>query len=192
MKRNNRISEYFSTEDKIFELKWKEIFNLKKISEDYVAQGIIKYKDYIIFSIHKKEKKSVILFFKKIDDKLKLINEVVMPLEATHTSDLTIYNDNLYAIDFFSNFIYKFSLKEKDGVMNLDLKNKVKIFIEGRNFGSFSIIDKGEKVFLLATSFNNDNRIWVFDFDRWDYSVFVWDRVLINQCQWLKKFYLEI
>ena len=159
MKRSSRVGEYISTEDKIFDLEWKEIFDLKKISEDYIAQGIIKYKDYIIFSVHEKEKRSVILFFKESKKGLSLVKEVVMPLEAVHTSDLTIYNDKLYALDFHSNFIYKFSLKEINGVMDLDLENKVKIFVEGKNFGSFSIIDKGDRVYLLATSFMNDNRI---------------------------------
>ena len=50
MKNKSNILEYTSTEENIFSLDWKEVFDLKKISKDFFAQGIIKYKDYIIYS----------------------------------------------------------------------------------------------------------------------------------------------
>lgn len=165
MKKSNKISEYMSKREKVFSLDWEEVFDLEAISKDYIAQGIIKYKDYIIFSIHKKEQKSIIIFFKDNGKKLEYINEIEMPLEATHTSDLTIYNDQLYAMDFYSNFIYKFNISEVENKIKIDFIDKAKINLDGRSFGSFGIIKKEEIVYLVATSFLGDNRIWVFDFN---------------------------
>jgi hypothetical protein len=125
----------------------------------------VKYKDYIFFSIHAKDTKSVILVFKDVGEKFEFINEMDMPLEATHTSDLTIYQDKLYAIDFYSDFVYEFEIREKDGIVELDLFKKAKIALDNKKFGSFAIIEREDQVLLLATSFNYDNTIWVFDFE---------------------------
>jgi len=88
-----------------------------------------------------------------------------MPLEATHTSDLTIYKNRLYAIDFYSDFIYEFKIFEEDGFIGLDFQKKTKVALEDKKFGSFAIIEKKNLTYLLATSFNDDNRIWVFNFE---------------------------
>ncbi len=165
MKRSNKISEYISSEKNIFSLKWKKIFDLKKISDKYVAQGIVKYKKYLIYSIHEKNKKSFILIFVEKDGELKFVSKQEMDLEATHTSDLTIFEDKLYAIDFHSNFIYEFKIIEKINNLKLVFNRKSKINLEKHKFGSFCIFNKNNKNYLMVTSFLNDNRIWVFDFN---------------------------
>jgi hypothetical protein len=82
-----------------------------------------------------------------------------MPLEATHTSDLTIYKNKLYAIDFYSDFVYEFEIEEDNGFVILNEKRKTKIALEDKKFGSFAIIERNNQTILLATSFADDNRI---------------------------------
>lgn len=90
---------------------WKEVFNLKKLDSAYVAQGIEVYKKYILYTVHKQDTASYLIVFKiKKDKNLEYLFKVPFPEIATHVSDLSVYKDFLYAIDYKSNNLYKINL----------------------------------------------------------------------------------
>ena len=158
------IQEYFLEEKKLNLLEWEEAFFLWDIDDDYVAQGIIHvWDDMILHTVHKKDKKSILILFKHWK-KFKYIDKFVLPAEATHLSDLTVYNWDLYWIDYHSNFIYRFDLNEL--VNNFKIKLLKRIYTWVKNSGSLEIIEKKDKTYLLVTSFLDDKNMYVFDFDK--------------------------
>lgn len=159
------IHEFFSTEKDINQLSWKEIFALKDLNEDYIPQGIAVGEDVVYHTIHKKDAKSVLIVFKKNDPTLKLVKELDLPPEATHTSDLTIYKGDFYAIDYHSNYIYQLDYKELKNKLVLRVVRKVRVTKSGRQFGSFEIVEHNGREYLFVTTFLKDNRMYVFDFD---------------------------
>jgi hypothetical protein len=160
------IKEFFSTEKEINQLEWKEIYTITDLHPEYVPQGMAVHEDTLYHTVHKHDKKSVLIIFNKKDATLRVIKEIVLPLEATHTSDLTLYKGHFYAIDYHSNQIYQYDFAELRTKLVLKLVKKVRVTKDGRRFGSMEIIDTHEREYLVVTSFLNDNRMYVFDFDK--------------------------
>lgn len=159
------IHEFFSVEKKINQLTWKELFALHDLQPDYVPQGIALFGDEVYHTIHKKDTKSVLIIFRKSDPTLKVVKELVLPSEATHTSDLTFYEGQFYAIDYHSNFVYQFDFKELREKLHLKLVRKVRVTKEKLHFGSFEIVKREGREYLFVTTFLKDNRMYAFDFN---------------------------
>lgn len=172
MKRKNvspppySIHEYFSTEPRINQLQWKERFSLGSLHNDYVAQGIYAHNDVVYHTVHKKDAESVLIIFKKNDPSFKVIKEIVLPPEATHTSDLTLYKGHFYAIDYHSNYIYQFDFDELQYHLHLRLIRKVRVTKDALQFGSLEILEHKGIEYLLVTSFIKTNHLFVFDFKK--------------------------
>jgi len=139
------------------EVKWTKLFDVKSINATYVPQAIEVYKNYILFSVHAKDKKSALIVFKKGTKGLEYLFEVDMPKEATHTSDFNIVGDILYAIDYASNKIYQIDIPA--------LINEKKLVIDkgfyldmGRT-GSLVILDVKGIPYVFITQFIYSNRL---------------------------------
>lgn len=161
------LKSIFVSHSKVHTLNWIEIFDLKTINSDYIAQGITIDENYIYFTIHAKDKYSSLLIFKETDNQLELMKELKFPQEATHVSDLTIHNNLLYAIDYASNNIY---IIDKDKSLQ---ENKLSILEKYQTninrSGSLEIVKNKQQTYLLITSFLNDNNVYVYDFN--DYFI---------------------
>ena len=59
------IKEFFSTEKQINQLEWKEIYTVTDLHSEYVPQGIAVHEDTVYHTVHKHEKKSVLIIFSK-------------------------------------------------------------------------------------------------------------------------------
>ena len=158
------IHEYFSSEKSIGQLQWQERFSLAELNEKYVAQGMVTHEDTLYHTIHKKDKKSILIIFNKENKKLRVLKEIVLPAEATHTSGLKIYKNKFYSIDYHSNYIYQFDFKELKDKLELELIKKVRLTKEDRQFGSFEIVEINGTEYLLVTSFATDNKLYIMDF----------------------------
>ena len=100
------VKDFLISPVKIKKLDWQELFDLSKLHNDYVAQGIVFHENFIFFTVHEKDKRSLLFVFEEKDDKLELLHQFIMPKEATHTSDLTFNNGFLYAVDYTSTKLY--------------------------------------------------------------------------------------
>lgn len=160
------IREYFSTEDPIYSLDWRKHFSVETLNDDYIPQGIVHDQKTLYHSIHKRDRKSVLIIFDTATKTYSAIKELMLPREATHTSDLTIYQDDVYAIDYTSNYVYQFSLKDlrRRHKAKLKLKRKAKVYLGYQKFGSLEIVVHEGRELLLLTSFAIDNRLFVLDF----------------------------
>ena len=139
------------------EITWTKLYDVKSINEDYVPQAIEVYKDYVLFSAHAKDRKTVLIVFKKTAEKLEYLFEVDLPEEATHTSDFSIVGEILYAIDYASNRIYQIDLPS--------LINEKKLVVDegfyldmGRT-GSLVIIDVKGEPYIFITQFIYSNKL---------------------------------
>lgn len=139
------------------EVLWTKLFDVKSINETYVPQAIEVYKDFVLFSVHAKDKKSALIVFKMSDEKLEYLFELDMPKEATHTSDFNVVGDTLYAIDYASNKIYQIDIPS--------LVNDRKLVIDdgfylsmGRT-GSLVIIDIEGEPYVFITQFIYSNKL---------------------------------
>jgi hypothetical protein len=160
------LHEFFGTEEEIFTLNWQEHFSVDTLNKHYIPQGLIHDEDVIYHSIHKRNKKSILIIFDVKSQTYQPLCQLVLPHEATHTSDLTIYKNKFYAIDYHSNYIYEFDLAglQKGTQARLVLKNRVRAQFENLKFGSLEIVLHDDTEYLLLTSFGNDNRLFVLDF----------------------------
>ena len=140
-------------------VQWKKIFNIKDLHSDYVPQGIEAYDNYILFTVHKKDTKSVLIVFKKDVNKLKYLYEIDMPSEAMHTSDLCIYDNILYAIDYHSNIIYQIDLNALLQERKLIIKSK--FFLNMKRTGSLVIVEYNNEKYILFTQFIISDKLHV-------------------------------
>jgi hypothetical protein len=141
---------------------WNEIYNIKDINATYVPQGIEVYEDYVLFSVHANDEKSVLIVFKKEDNKTKLtyLFEVDFPTEATHTSDLNILDDTLYAMDYASNKIYAINLKKL--LEKKELVVESYFYLNMKKTGSFAFVKYEDEVYVLVSQFILTNKLTVF------------------------------
>ena len=157
--------EYFQKIGNAFYLNWKPLVELREINSEFVCQGISKYEDFIIHTISIDNKRSSkILLFKIInDEKLKFICKLNLPKEATHTSDVTIFEEKIYFTDYHSLKIYEANLKDLLYKKTLIIENIYKTKI--KNSGSISIFSYERKNYLIITSFLINDQMYFFDFD---------------------------
>ena len=135
---------------------WTSIINLQAYNSEFVAQGITQANDkFLLHSVHEKDKKSYILIFNMHKNYL-LTNKWLMPIEATHTSDLEFKDNMLYAVDYKSNIIYIFDFEKSLKENKLILFKKIKTLIKGS--GSASILKIKDEDYYVFSSFlyNND------------------------------------
>ena len=107
----SRVAEII-TPLKTKNVEWIEAFDIKKLNKNYVPQGIEVYKNYLLFTVHEKDKSSHLIIFKINNNQLTYLFSMNFPTEATHVSDLSIYNNYLYAIDYASNNLYKIDIEK--------------------------------------------------------------------------------
>ena len=157
--------EYFQKIGNAFYLNWKPLVELREINSEFVCQGISKYEDFIIHTVSIDNKKSSkVLLFKIVDkQELKFICELNLPKEATHTSDVTIFEEKIYFTDYHSLKIYEANLKDLLYKKTLIIENIYKTKI--KNSGSISIFSYERKNYLIITSFLINDQMYFFDFD---------------------------
>lgn len=131
-------------------ISWKPIFDLKQLSKDYVAQGIEVYKDYLFFTVHEKDKGSVLLLFKiKKENTVEYLFSLKFPKGATHVSDLSIYKNSLYAIDYASNNLYQINIKKTLETKTLIISRTIQTNIN--KSGSIIVTNyKNEDIILIS------------------------------------------
>jgi len=141
---------------------WNEIYNVKDINENYVPQGIEVYGDYVLFSVHANDEKSVLIVFKKEQEHTKLtyLFELDFPADATHTSDLNIFDDVLYAIDYASNKICEFNLKRL--LEKKELVVESEFYLNMKKTGSFAFVKYEDEMYVLVSQFILTNKLTVF------------------------------
>lgn len=149
---------------KQMQTEWKSIYDLKDIDKSFVAQGIEAYNNYLFYTVHKKDKGSVLIVFKiNRDNSLKYIFKTNFPKEATHVSDLSIYKDYLYAIDYASNNLYKINISKTLQNKKLIVENK--IYTNLKRSGSIILTQYKNKDVIFITQFILNNYIKVFYLD---------------------------
>jgi len=142
---------------------WNPIYDLSELDALYTAQGIEIYNDYLFFTVHKQDEESHLVVFKINNNKLSYIFTTSFPSVATHVSDLSVYKDFLYAIDYASNNLYKIDIEKT-------LKNK-KLFIENTvhtnipRSGSIVVTSYNNKDIIMVSQFIVDKYIKVFNLD---------------------------
>lgn len=149
---------------KMQKIEWQEIFSLNTLNSKYIAQGVEIYKDYLFFTVHEKDKKSILLIFNiQKSGKLTYLFSLDFPDVATHVSDLSIYNNNLYAIDYASNNLYKIdiikTLKQKKLIISKTWQTYLK------RSGSIIVNIYNNKKTLFISQFIVNDSISVYDFD---------------------------
>lgn len=140
--------------------KWIEVFNVKKLNENYVPQGIEVYKDYLLFTVHEKDKSSLLIVFKIINNKLQYLFKTNFPKVATHVSDLSIYKNDLYAIDYASNNLYKIDIEKT--INNKELAIKTTIQTNLKRSGSIVVTNYNNEDVIFITQFILNNNIDVY------------------------------
>jgi glutamine cyclotransferase len=141
-------------------VKWQEIYNVKELNDAYVPQGIEVYKDFVLFTIHAKDTKSVLIVFQKKEKKLEYLFEVDMPPEATHVSDLNVLGKTLYAIDYASNKIFEIDLETLVQKKRLLIKNE--FYLGMSRTGSLVIIEHNNEKYVLFSRFILSNKLYAF------------------------------
>ncbi len=139
------------------DIKWVKLFDVKSLNESYVPQAIDVYKDYVLFSVHAKDAKSVLIVFKKSPGKLEYLFEVDMPNEATHTSDFNVLGDILYAIDYASNKIYEIDIPTLINEQKLVINDG--FYLDMARTGSLAIIDVDGEPYVFITQFILSNKL---------------------------------
>jgi len=149
---------------KMKKTEWKEIFALADLNSEYVAQGIEVYKDYLLFTVHKADKKSILLVFNiKKTGELKHIFSTDFPKIATHVSDLSIYKNELYAIDYASNYLYQINIDKTIEEKKLKVIKKIPTNLP--RSGSIIVTDYKNKKALFVSQFIISNKIFIYDFN---------------------------
>ena len=149
---------------KMKDIKWKEIFNLANLDKEYVAQGIEVYKNYLLFTVHKADKKSILLVFNiKENGELIYLFSTDFPKIATHVSDLSIYQDILYGIDYSSNNLYEIDIDKTIEEKKLIIINEIPTYL--KRSGSIIISKYKNKKILFISQFIINNKISAYSFD---------------------------
>ena len=149
---------------KMKKVEWKEIYSLINLDKDYVAQGIEIYKNYLLFTVHKSDKKSVLLVFNiKKTGELEHIFSTDFPKIATHVSDLSIYKNELYAIDYASNYLYQINIDKTIEEKKLQVIKKIPTSLP--RSGSIIVTDYKNKKALFLSQFIISNKISIYDFN---------------------------
>lgn len=130
---------------------WTEIYYIKKLNKNYVPQGIEVYKDYLLLTVHEKDKSSHLIVFKIANKNLNYLFTTNFPNIATHVSDLSMYNNYLYAIDYASNNLYKIDIEET-------IKNKQLLILETIQTG---LSRSGS---IIVANYNNNDIIMITQF----------------------------
>jgi hypothetical protein len=145
-------------------VEWKEIFTLANLDVEYVAQGIEIYKDYLLFTVHKADKKSILLVF-NIKESGELIHlfSTDFPEIATHVSDLSIYQNTLYGIDYASNNLYEIDIDKTIEKKRLVIINEIPTHL--KRSGSIIVSEYKNKKTLFVSQFIISNKISVYSFD---------------------------
>ena len=141
-------------------IQWHKIYNVKELNDSYIPQGIEVYKDYVFFTIHAKETKSVLIVFKKKEKNLEYLFEVDMPPEATHVSDLNVLGDTLYAIDYASTKIFEIDITQLIEKKKLQINNE--FFLGMSRTGSLVIIEHENEKYVLIARFILSNKLYAF------------------------------
>lgn len=149
---------------KMKNIEWKEIFTLANLDVAYVAQGIEIYKNYLLFTVHKADKKSILLVFNiKERGELTHLFSTDFPEIATHVSDLSIYQDTLYGIDYASNNLYEIDIKKTIEEKRLAIINEIPTHLE--RSGSIIVSKYKNKKTLFVSQFIISNKISAYSFD---------------------------
>ena len=136
---------------KMKKTEWIELFDVTKLNKDYVPQGIEVYKNYLLFTVHKKDKSSLLIVFKINNSKLYYLYKIKFPPEATHVSDLSLYKNNLYAIDYASNNLYKIDIEKTINSKKLTVLSKMQTHL--KRSGS-----------IVVTNYNNEDVVFITQF----------------------------
>ncbi len=136
---------------KMKKMEWIELFDVTKLNKDYVPQGIEVYKNYLLFTVHEKDKSSLLIVFKINNSKLDYLYKINFPPEATHVSDLSLYNNNLYAIDYASNNLYKIDIEKTINSKKLIVLSKIQTHL--KRSGS-----------IVVTNYNNEDVVFITQF----------------------------
>lgn len=144
-------------------IKWKEVFSLNKLHPNYIAQGIEVYDNHLFFTIHEEDKKSVFIVF-NIEENGTLTHQFStdFPTIATHVSDLSIYNDILYAIDYASNNLYQIDIQKTIKKKELVISNTFQTHLP--RSGSIIVNKYNHNQTLLISQFILNNNISAYDF----------------------------
>ena len=140
------------------QIQWSEIYDLKKLDKNYVAQGIEVYKNYLFFTAHKQDKASVLIVFNITDNsKLKPIFTTYFPKEATHVSDLSIYNSKLYTIDYATNNLYVIDINKTIQNQKLSLIKTIPTYLS--RSGSIILTNYNNTTIVMISQFIINDKI---------------------------------
>ena len=148
---------------KLKNIEWKEIFSLATLDKTYVAQGIEVYKNYLLYTVHKENKESILLIFNiQNTGELNFLFSTSFPKIATHVSDLSIYNNTLYGIDYASNNLYEIDIDKTIKDKKLNITNTIQTHL--KRSGSIIVTDYKNEKTLFVSQFIISNKISVFKF----------------------------
>jgi hypothetical protein len=140
---------------------WNELYNLKKLDSAYVAQGIEIYHDFLFFTVHKQDQESLLIVFKITKKKsLKHLFTTSFPKIATHVSDLSVYKQSLYAIDYTSHNLYKINLDKTITLQKLVIENTVQTHLS--RSGSIIVTSYQNQEIILISQFMISKKIKAF------------------------------
>ncbi|CZE50922.1 hypothetical protein [Campylobacter geochelonis] len=148
-------TEYFDNQS-TQNIKWQDIIDLKKINPNLTPQGVAVYGDLLITTnIDKKTNRTYMMVF---DENFTLKNALLMPSDATHTSDLEVYGNVIYALDYDSNYVYLFDTKDILYDKNLNLINKVQTNLSYSGSACISKINNRE--YYVISRFLRSNELY--------------------------------
>jgi len=142
-------------------IEWQELYELKELDPSYLAQGIEIYQDYLFHTVHCKDKKSFLIVFKFDQERnLKYLFTSSFPKIATHVSDLSIFNQKLYAIDYASNNLYIISIEktliQKKLVIEKTLSTNIRLS------GSIIVTEINDDLVIFISQFGISKKIKVY------------------------------
>lgn len=144
-------------------IKWKEVFSLNELNPKYIAQGIEVYQNYLFFTIHEEDKKSIFIVFNiETNGNLTHLFSTDFPTIATHVSDLSIYKDILYAIDYASNNLYQIDIQKTIKKKELVISNTFQTHLP--RSGSIIVNKYNHNQTLLISQFILNNKISAYTF----------------------------
>ena len=140
----------------------EELTNTPFYEEESKPQGIVMYTDStFLHSVHHNDIKSTVYQIRKSDQAI--INEFDMPLDATHTSGLAMFEDMLLAVDYASNKIYSIDAGEslQSGVVKV-----IDEFATGlRGTSAISCFEYNDKFLIAVSDFLNSRKTYILDLE---------------------------
>lgn len=154
--------EYFDSPAK--RIDWQDIIDLKEYDKNYTPQGLV-FLDHgvLALSIHSKSKFSKILLFDISKGGADLIKSIMLPKDATHTSDLEYFNGKIYALDYHSNKIYIIDKEEIVNSNSISFAKEIKTNLSGS--GSACIINLNDKHYYVLTRFLRSDKLHFIPID---------------------------